>query len=225
MKDRRSQIIDAATALICRGGYAQTSVEDVIREAGLCGKGHFYHHFKSKEELGYAVLQRQFERFAEVELAVLRDPLVPPLTRLERFIDVVIGAQEDGEAGCGMGCPFGNLSVELAETNEGMRRELARVFERWARQIDTLLYEARHELAEGTDTERLGHFIVATLEGAMLMSRVQRRAEVTRGIGEQLKQFVASCVRRRDVVAATSSAERSNAAPPATAGAAGGMAE
>lgn len=224
MKDRRSQIIDAATALICRGGYAQTSVEDVIREAGLCGKGHFYHHFKSKEELGYAVLQRQFERFAELELSVLRDPLVPPLIRLERFIDVVIGAQEEAD-GCGAGCPFGNLSVELAETNEGMRRELARVFERWARQIDTLLYEARRELVDGTDTERLGHFIVATLEGAMLMSRVQRRVEVTRGIGEQLKQFVGSCVRRRDVVAASSSAERNHAAPPAPAGAAGGMAE
>lgn len=223
MKDRRSQIIDAATALICRGGYAQTSVEDVIREAGLCGKGHFYHHFKSKEELGYAVLQRQFERFAELELSVLRDPLVPPLTRLERFIDVVIGAQADDDS-CGAGCPFGNLSVEMAERHEGMRRELARVFERWARQLDTLLYEARDELAEGTDTERLAAFIVATLEGAMLMSRVQRKSEVTRGIGEQLKQFVGTCVRRREVVAATSSDERRNAAPPATAGAAGGRA-
>jgi TetR/AcrR family transcriptional regulator, transcriptional repressor for nem operon len=223
MKDRRSQIIDAATALICRGGYAQTSVEDVIREAGLCGKSHFYHHFKSKEELGYAVLQRQFQRFAELELSVLKDPLVPPLTRLERFIDVVIGAQGERDE-CGAGCPFGNLSVELAERHEGMRRELSRVFERWARQLDALLYEARDELEDGTDTERLAHTIVATLEGAMLMSRVQRKAEITRGIGEQLKQFVTSCIRRREVVAATSSAERSSAAAPAPAGAAGGRA-
>lgn len=210
MKDRRSQIIDAATALICRAGFAQTSVDDVIREAGLCGKGHFYHHFKSKEELGYAVLEREFERFAEHGLSILRDPLTPPLARLERFIDAVVEDQEGRE--CGAGCPFGNLSVEFAQKNEGLRRELARVFERWARQLDTLLYEARDDLLDGTDTERLAHFIIATLEGAMLMSRVQRRSEITRGIAEQLKELVATRVRGREVVAASPSAQRSDAA-------------
>jgi TetR/AcrR family transcriptional repressor of nem operon len=219
MKDRRSQIIDAATALICRGGFAQTSIDDVIREAGLCGKGHFYHHFKSKEELGYAVVQRQFERFAEWGLSILGDPLVPPLDRLDRFIDAVVEDQE--QEGCGAGCPFGNLSVEMADTHEGMRRELARVFERWAGQLDALLYEARGALVEGTDSERLAHFIVATLEGAMLVSRVQRRSEVTRGIAEQLKEFVATRVRGRELVAATPSGQQGRAAPSASAGAAG----
>lgn len=175
-------------------------MEDVIREARLCGKGHFYHHFKSKEELGHAVLQREFERFAEKGLSILRDPLVPPLTRLERFIDATVSDSDDDRGG--RGCPFGNLSIDIAERREGLRKELATVFERWAAQLDTLLYEARGELKEGTDTERLAHFIIATLEGAMLMSRVQRRSEITRGIAEQLKQFVGTCVRSRDLVAA-----------------------
>ena len=204
MKDRRSQIIDAAAGLICRTGFEQTSVDDVIREARLCGKGHFYHHFKSKEELGFAVVQRQYELFAEHGLSILRDPLVPPLARLERFIDATVNDPEDERGG--WGCPFGNLSMELADLREGLRRELAKVFERWAGQLDALLYEARGELKEGTDTERLAHFIIATLEGAMLMSRVQRRSEITRGIAEQLKQFVRSCVRGRELVAAKPSA-------------------
>lgn len=204
MKDRRSQIIDAAASLMSRMGFEQTSVEDVIREARLCGKGHFYHHFKSKEELGYAVLQREFERFAEQGLSILRDPLVPPLTRLERFIDATLDEPDDRRGG--VGCPFGNLSLDVADKHEGLRRELVKVFERWAAQLDTLLYEARGELNEGTDTERLAHFIIATLEGAMLMSRVQRRSEITRAIAEQLKQFVGTCVRGRELVAARPSA-------------------
>jgi hypothetical protein len=95
------------------------------------------------------------------------------------------------------------------------------VFERWAGQLDALLYEARGELVEGTDSERLAHFIVATLEGAMLVSRVQRRSEVTRGIAEQLKEFVATRVRGRELVAATPSGQQGRAAPSASAGAAG----
>ena len=82
MRDRRSQIIESATGLINRRGYQQTSVEDVIKDAGLCGKAHFYHYFKSKEELGHAVLNRQFEMFAERGLAILRDPILDPLERL-----------------------------------------------------------------------------------------------------------------------------------------------
>ena len=64
-----------------------TSVDDVIKGAKLSGKSHFYHYFKSKEELGYEVLNRQFERFAERGLAILREPMIDPLERLNLFID------------------------------------------------------------------------------------------------------------------------------------------
>ena len=67
--DRRSQIVDAAARLMGQRGFAPTSVDDVIKEAKLSGKSHFYHYFRSKEELGYAVLARQFERFTERGLA------------------------------------------------------------------------------------------------------------------------------------------------------------
>src|SRR5437660_922874 len=89
MRDRRAQIVDAAASLMNRQGYQQTSIDDVIREAGLCGKGHFYHYFKSKEELGYAVLKYQFDRFTERGLALLREPMVAPLERLYVFVDTI----------------------------------------------------------------------------------------------------------------------------------------
>jgi TetR/AcrR family transcriptional regulator, transcriptional repressor for nem operon len=193
MKDRRTQIVDAATELINRQGYGQTSVEDVIREAGLCGKGHFYHHFKSKEELGYAVLKRQFERFADRGLALLREPMIDPLERLNLFIDATVASQ--AERGCQHGCPFGKLAMEMAEAHEGFRLQLAQVFQRWASQIQALLWEARPRLNDGVDTARLARFVVATLEGAMLMSRVEREIGVMEGIAEDLKRFVATHVR------------------------------
>ena len=204
MKDRRSQIIDAAAALIRRNGYTQTSVEDVIREARLCGKGHFYHYFKSKEELGYAVLQRQFELFAERGLSILRDPMADPLDRLNRFIDAVVVAQ--GERDC-PGCPFANLAGEMADVHEGFRRQIETVFERWTEQTQALLWEARPRLADGVDIGRLARFIVATLEGALLMARVRRETGTLEGIAEDLKRFIAMHER-----------EHSGGAPAAPAG-------
>ena len=193
MKDRRAQILDAAALLINARGYRMTSVDDVIREAGLSGKSHFYHYFKSKDELGYAVLNQQFERFADRGLAILREPMIDPLERLYLFIDSVVTAQ--AERGCKGGSPFGNLAGEMADAHEGFRERIEQVFERWAAQIQSLLWEARGQLAAGTDASRLARFIIATLEGALLMTRVKRDVAMLYGIAADLKRFVGTHVR------------------------------
>ena len=193
MRDRRSQILDSAAVLISERGYRMTSVDDVIREAGLSGKSHFYHYFKSKEELGYAVLNRQFERFAERGLAILREPMIDPLERLYLFIDSVVTAQ--AERGCKGGSPFGNLAGEMADAHEGFRERIEQVFERWASQIQSLLWEARGQLAPGTDAARLARFVIATLEGALLMTRVKRDVAMLYGIAADLKRFIGTHVR------------------------------
>jgi TetR/AcrR family transcriptional regulator, transcriptional repressor for nem operon len=197
MSDRRTRILEAAADLICHNGYQQTSVDDVIREAGLCGKAHFYHYFKSKEELGYAVVQHRFEQFAERGLAILRDPMVDPLERLERFIDAEVADAVAEE--CRGGCPFGNLATELADAHEGFRQLLATVFERWSGQLQSVLWEARPQLRDDVDLARMARFIIATLEGALLMSRVTRDVAHLEAIAGDLKRFIA--VQRRETAA------------------------
>ncbi len=188
MSDRKVQILDSAAELISERGYTQTSVDDVIKHAGLCGKSHFYHYFKSKEELGYAVLNRQFERFADRGLAVLREPMIAPIERLFLFIDSVVALQ--AQRGCRGGSSFGTLASELADAHEGFRQRIEMVFERWSAQIQSLLWEVRPQLQEGTDTARLARFIIATLEGAVLMSRVTKEIEVMENIAADLKRFI-----------------------------------
>src|SRR5688500_17328027 len=141
MSDRRTQILDAAARLMDEHGFRRTSVEDVITAAGLAGKAHFYHYFRSKQELGYAVLERQFERFAERGLAILREPMIAPLDRLHLFVDSLVALQvaEGGR----QGSPFGRLAGELGDADEGFRERLAHVFARWTRAIEALLEELR----------------------------------------------------------------------------------
>ncbi|MBU6367647.1 MAG: TetR/AcrR family transcriptional regulator [Gemmatimonadetes bacterium] len=189
MSDRRAQILDAAATLIAERGFTSTSVDDVIKQARLSGKSHFYHYFKSKEELGYEVLNRQFERFAERGLAILREPMIDPLERLALFIDAVVALQV--EHGARRGSPFGNLAAEMADAHEGFRVRIEAVFERWASQIRSLLWEARPQLHDDVDAVRLSRFIIAALEGAVLMTRVKRDISVLEGIAADLKRFVA----------------------------------
>ncbi|HXY30314.1 MAG TPA: TetR/AcrR family transcriptional regulator [Gemmatimonadaceae bacterium] len=195
MGERRETIVAAAAAVMCRKGFHETSVEDVIKESGLCGKGHFYHYFKSKEELGYAVLRHQFAHFAERSLAVLRDPTKGPLERLEEFIDtVMVTSERDGDDPCGA------LAMEMADKHEGFRQQVDALFERWTAQIEALFWEARPQFGEYVDISRLARFTVATLEGALFTSRVRRDPGVSADVMAELKRYVASQLRERERV-------------------------
>jgi TetR/AcrR family transcriptional repressor of nem operon len=189
MSDRRTLILDAAAEVIAERGFNQTSVEDVVRRAGLCGKSHFYHYFDSKEELGYAVLDRRFECFAESGLSLLRDPLLDPLDRLNRFVDSLVEAQ--AKNGCKGGAAFGFLAAELSDTHEGFRERIERVFSRWSDSVEALLWELLPRMRPDTETRRLAQFIIASLEGALMMSRVSREICVLEGVALNLKRFIA----------------------------------
>ena len=193
MTGRRNAILDAAARVINVRGFSHTSVEDLIEATGLSGKSHFYHYFRSKQALGIAVIDRQFERFTERGLAILSEPMIEPVDRLALFIDTLVALQRDREGGTGS--PFGNLAGELADSHEEFRRRLDDVFARWTDQLDALLREAGPILRDDVDTMKLARFIVASLEGGMLMTRVTRDIAVMEGIGEDLKRFIATHLR------------------------------
>lgn len=191
--ETRTRIIDAAAVLIAERGFKRTSIDDVIERARLSGKSHFYHYFRSKDQLGLEVLSRQFERFADRGLAILREPMIEPMERLNLFVDSLVALQT--ERGFRIGSPFGNLATEMADMHEGFRERLTMVFERWASQLQALLWEARPYLQDDVDTVRLSRFIIATLEGALMMSKVSRDAEMLRGIAADLKRFIGTHMR------------------------------
>ena len=61
MTTTKEQILDAAGKLIHVRGFKNTSVDDILKETGV-GKGNFYYYFKSKDELGYAILDRKISQ-------------------------------------------------------------------------------------------------------------------------------------------------------------------
>jgi TetR/AcrR family transcriptional repressor of nem operon len=191
---KRIQILDAAAELIADKGFVQTSVDDVIARAGLSGKSHFYHYFKSKESLGHEVLARQFDVLAERGLAILREPTLDPLERINVFIDSVVALQ--AERGGRSSSPFGALATEMAAMDEGFRVRIARVFRSWTEEIAGLLGQVKDQLEEDTDPLRLARFIVATLEGATTMARMKRDLTLMQGVAADLKRFVAGHMKR-----------------------------
>jgi AcrR family transcriptional regulator len=71
---RAERILDAAAELLQRWGYKRLTMDDVAVQAGI-GKGTIYLHWKTREALFEAVLQREFAALlGELKAAVARDP-------------------------------------------------------------------------------------------------------------------------------------------------------
>ncbi|MBE5965809.1 MAG: TetR/AcrR family transcriptional regulator [Lachnospiraceae bacterium] len=54
------RILDAATELFLEKGYENTTIQDIINRLGDLSKGAIYHHFKSKEDIIIAVINRLY---------------------------------------------------------------------------------------------------------------------------------------------------------------------
>src|SRR5215470_10756033 len=89
-RSTREAILEGASRLIHVHGYNHTSLDDVLRESGV-GKGNFYYHFRSKEELGYAILDQIVSTFVGQTLEpCFADPTDPPLAQIGCFLDRVV---------------------------------------------------------------------------------------------------------------------------------------
>jgi TetR/AcrR family transcriptional regulator, transcriptional repressor for nem operon len=189
-RSTREAILAAASRLMHVHGYNHTALDDVLRESGV-GKGNFYYHFKSKEELGYAILDQIVSAFLERTLEpCFADPTRPALVRVRYFLDRLLEAQR--ERNCVGGCALGNLAAELSDLHEGFRARLASVFAAWRERITVALRQAQeHGEVDGQcRPEAVADFLVASLEGAILLTKLTKDITVMEQCVVEMKRYL-----------------------------------
>ena len=80
-KERRNEILDAAEVLFVSKGYDNTTMKDILEQVQIA-KGTLYYHFKSKEDILDAMVERVGERMKEKVKRVIKDTKKPVLTRV-----------------------------------------------------------------------------------------------------------------------------------------------
>ena len=131
----RSRIVGEAARHFALKGYHDTTLEEVFTGAQVT-TGAFFHHFASKEDLGFAVINSHMEKrkrdLEQIEKRIQGSHIeADPLRRLIRRLDAIQEMVRQREKRKG-GCIIGNLSTALSDTHDAFRRRLAECFDEMA---------------------------------------------------------------------------------------------
>src|SRR5260221_7677227 len=125
----RRRILEAAFAEFYKNGFQGGSLNRIVETAGAT-KGALFHHFASKQDLGYAVVD---DIIGPLMMDRWLDPLTDstdPIAEIQRAFRRLV--QADIEAGVWLqGCPLNNLAQEMSPLDDGFQVRINRLYDTW----------------------------------------------------------------------------------------------
>jgi TetR/AcrR family transcriptional regulator, transcriptional repressor for nem operon len=173
----RERLLQAAFQEVYKSGFQSAGIDTILASTNVT-KGALYYHFKSKEALGYAIIE-------EIVAEITRNRWLRPLQRSKDKdpIDALIGivkaipARPRDVKG---GCPLVNLAQEMSQLDEQFRRRLERIFHAWREGIAMVLRRGQSEGTVRRDLipEETASFLIAMVEGYEVLAKNAQDARV-----------------------------------------------
>jgi TetR/AcrR family transcriptional repressor of nem operon len=168
----RQEIIRKAAPIFNQKGYDGAALSDLMRATGL-EKGGIYRHFASKQELAAdafdhawkIAMDTRFEGTDEIPHAVDRLKQIVRNFR-DRRTGLVPG-----------GCPLLNTAIDSDDGNPQLRARARQALSSWLDRLQSIAEEGqrRRQIRSDVDSVQLATLIASTLEGSLMVSRLQRR--------------------------------------------------
>ena len=169
----RDKIVANGLQVMLERGYVGASVRDIVEAAGV-PQGSFTNHFASKEAFSLEILDLYFASSRVVIGETLRNDALPPLKRLRAFIDANINVIRSHDPK--NGCLVGNFAAEASDHSEIIRKRVSEIYTELREAIAYCLKAAvkAGELSKSFKVNEVANFIAAGLQGAWLVSKVER---------------------------------------------------
>lgn len=162
-------VLQTAMSLFLANGYHVTSMDDIVKSSKV-SKTNIYYHFKSKEELLTALVERLIARYEQQIAAIAAREELSVVVRLERVVRMLT-EEHDPQSVLG-GCPFLTLYMQTSMEAADVRDQIKRFFERQLNALEQLLEAgiARGELRPDLAVEPTAALMLTSIEGALFVA-------------------------------------------------------
>jgi TetR/AcrR family transcriptional repressor of nem operon len=188
----RREIVRKSAPLFNQKGYEGTSLSDLMEATGL-QKGGIYRHFSGKEELATEAFDYSWGKAVSGRLDGVAE--VPDcVNRLKKMIENFVELRAGLVPG---GCPLMNTAVEADDGNAALRARAKKALQNWIVRLSKITTEGikKQQIDHHIDPLKLSQLIIGSLEGALLISRLQNSDEPLRAIKQHLSEYLEQNVR------------------------------
>lgn len=187
----KEKILRKSGMLFNTQGYKATSISDITDATGFT-KGAIYRHFKSKENLERETLYH----LSSIMFVKLREKIKgestagDKLRAIFRFFDSYVTKPE-----LKGGCPLLNVAIEADDAHPVLRKEAVKVLEVLRSSVATILRNGIRfgQLKKHCDVDGFAAVVIASLEGAIMMSKLRGNNDdirkITSFLDRQLKEI------------------------------------
>lgn len=185
----KARLVNAAIDLVRSKGYNAMRVDDVCAAAGVT-KGSFFHHFDSKDDLGFAAAEEWRERARGLCASVSAARYPDALDRLLAYLDLrralVAGDMIEWT------CFGGTMIQEIHLTHPDLRDACQQGITEHVAELTTVVEAARRRYGVAGDwtAESLAQHIQAVIQGALVLAKGKQDTAVAHQAIDHLRRYV-----------------------------------
>lgn len=187
----RFTILQQAFDLIYRQGYQSTSIDEIIATTNVT-KGAFFYHFKSKEEMGLAIINEvMFPSMKQTAFQLLENS-VDPVKDIYAMMKYLL--LEDPYLKVQYGCPAGNLTQEMSPLNNEFSRALAKLVEQWQEVLKKSITAGKKAgtIRSNVDARQVAYFVMSGYWGIRNVAKLHHSKDAYIIYLKELKHYLKS---------------------------------
>ena len=178
--DTKLQILDTAIDLFWASSFHATNMNHLSQQAGV-NKATVYQHFRSKEELAVAAVERACERTVTYIFQPAFADFDQPLARLRQVYRLIYDGHKTvyEQSGTSRGCPFVNIGMELANSNGPVREAVKSAFETFVTYYVQIVGALKEQgvLVHDLPTEQLARDLQDNMNACLITAKIEVRPE------------------------------------------------
>ena len=180
--ESRTRLLEAATKVTHEYGYGSASIADIAKEARV-PLGNVYYYFKTKDEIGAAIVDLRVSRFRK--LLEEFNKAESPRERLCTFVDIKI---KNREGLARDGCPVGTLCSELQKHGGAVAKKSRVLFSEALAWMEAQF----RSMGRGDESPGLAVHLLSCTQGVSLLAHTLHDPDLINVEAARLKDWIRS---------------------------------
>ena len=187
----RQRIIAEAAPIFNQRGFDGCSMQDLMTATGL-EKGGLYRHFANKEDLAAEAFRYALAQNVKIRTEHL-DEIPNSIDKLKRAVHLFV----ELPSAIPGGCPLMNTAIDADDGTPALRDLARKGIQDWRARLIHILETGikAGEIRRSTDPRRIANTLIATLEGALMISRLENNRSALRDAQTTLETLLTTLER------------------------------